>query len=105
MTLDKNSRPPKLSIPDCGFSVHSNVSDHNGQLGQMILPVSPNSPKHSIYFDALPRSTSTTGSISARSYRRPMTPRVGIRTSVFGAIEVRGERKQENLSFFLKRHF
>lgn len=47
----------------------------------------------------LPRTASTNGSINTlRPYRRAMTPRVGIRTSVFGGIEVRNLTKKE------KRH-
>ncbi|KAG2200287.1 hypothetical protein INT47_000280 [Mucor saturninus] len=49
--------------------------------------MSPNSSRPSFHFDAISRSTSVNGSISSKTYRRPMTPRIGIRTSVFGAIE------------------
>lgn len=73
--------------------MQSNLSDFSSQqhLGHVIRPTSPNSSRASVYFDAvMPTTASTNGSISvSRSYRRPMTPRVGIRTSVFGAIEVR----------------
>jgi sodium/potassium/calcium exchanger 6 len=82
----KSLPPPKLSIPLSGFSFRSNLSDSS--LGRVICPVSPfYSPRNSTYFE-IPRSASTAGSISAKSYKRPMTPRVGIRTSLFGAIEV-----------------
>lgn len=86
-------KPPRIAIPSRGFpSVHSNMSEFSSQhnLGHVIRPLSPNSSRRSIYFDAmLPRSTSTTCSIlTTKSYLRPMTPKVGMRTSVFGAIEV-----------------
>ncbi|KAG2237086.1 hypothetical protein INT48_004587 [Thamnidium elegans] len=55
--------------------------------GHIIRPISPNSSRPSLHFDAISRSTSVNGSIYSRTYRRPMTPRIGIRTSVFGAIE------------------
>ncbi|CEP14885.1 hypothetical protein [Parasitella parasitica] len=86
-----SARPPRLSIPDRGFSlsIQSNLSELN-HLGHVIRPTSANSSRHSLYYSALPRSASTNGSImsvATRGYRRPMTPRIGIRTSVFGAIE------------------
>ncbi|KAL9542047.1 hypothetical protein MBANPS3_008804 [Mucor bainieri] len=86
--LLSHARPPRLSIPARGFSssVQSNLSELN-HLGHVIRPTSL---KSSLYQSAvLPRSASTNGSImSAKTtYRRPMTPRIGIRTSVFGAIE------------------
>ncbi|KAI8644695.1 Sodium/calcium exchanger protein-domain-containing protein [Parasitella parasitica] len=85
------AKPPKLSIPDRGFSlsIQSNLSDQN-HLGHVIRPMSANSSRRSVYYSAVPRSASTNGSImsiATRGYRRPMTPRIGIRTSVFGAIE------------------
>ncbi|KAF1805981.1 Sodium/calcium exchanger protein-domain-containing protein [Mucor lusitanicus] len=86
--LSQHAKPPRLSIPDRGFSssVQSNLSELN-HLGHVIRPTSLNS----IYQSVLPRSASTNGSIMStatrRTYRRPMTPRIGIRTSVFGAIE------------------
>lgn len=67
------------------------MSEYNrrNHLGHIINPTSPNSFRHSFHNDAISRSTSVNGSISSKIYRRPMTPRIGIRTSVFGAIEVR----------------
>ncbi|KAI8881897.1 hypothetical protein K501DRAFT_324235 [Backusella circina FSU 941] len=87
----KSIPPPKLSIPSSGFSFRSNLSDSS--LGRVICPVSPfYSPRNSTYFE-IPRSASTAGSISSKSYKRPMTPRVGIRTSLFGAIEFQQQIK------------
>lgn len=79
--LHVENRTHTLSIP----------SDYNVQshLGHVIRPTSPISTRTSLHFDSIPRSNSTNNSISSKAYRRPMTPRVGIRTSVFGAIEVR----------------
>lgn len=90
--LLSHAKPSRLSIPDRGFSVsvQSNLSELN-HLGHVIRPTSLNSSRRSIYQSAIPRSASTNGSImstSTKTYRRPMTPRIGIRTSVFGAIEV-----------------
>ncbi|RCH87735.1 hypothetical protein CU098_004468, partial [Rhizopus stolonifer] len=86
------NKPPRLIIPERGFSTSiqsnmSNFAEHH--LGHVIKPTSPMSSHVSMYYDAIAsRSTSATGSaLTARTYRRPMTPRVGIRTSVFGAIE------------------
>ncbi|KAI8353617.1 Sodium/calcium exchanger protein-domain-containing protein [Choanephora cucurbitarum] len=77
-------KPPRLDIPVHGFQ----SQEH---LGHIIRPVSPNSSHlsrkssmHSYYF---PRTTSTNGSISSRLYRHAMSPRVGMRTSLFSAIE------------------
>ncbi|KAK4513095.1 DNA polymerase delta small subunit Cdc1 [Mucor velutinosus] len=89
--LLSHAKSPRLSIPDRGFSasVQSNLSELN-HLGHVIRPTSLNSSHRSIYQSAIPRSASTNGSIlstTTKTYRRPMTPRIGIRTSVFGAIE------------------
>ncbi|EPB91362.1 hypothetical protein HMPREF1544_01880 [Mucor circinelloides 1006PhL] len=86
------TKPPSLSIPDRGFSssVQSNLSELN-HVGHVIRPTSSlSSSRRSLYHSAIPRSASTNGSImstTTKTYRRPMTPRIGIRTSVFGAIE------------------
>ena len=82
-----NNGPLRLDIPVHGF----NSQDH---LGHIIRPVSPNSSHLSrrsslhIVDSYFSRTTSTNGSISSRLYRHAMSPRVGIRTSVFSAIEV-----------------
>ncbi|ORZ15309.1 Sodium/calcium exchanger protein-domain-containing protein [Absidia repens] len=108
-TQDHLAKPPRLNIPARGFS-SSFLSDqqqqqHEPHLGHIIRPMSPSITKPSLRIDTsiqqqqqqqqqqphsalLPRTTSTNGSISTiRPYRRAMTPRVGIRTSLFGAIE------------------
>ncbi|KAI8364672.1 Sodium/calcium exchanger protein-domain-containing protein [Radiomyces spectabilis] len=83
------TRPPRLSIPNDGFSYTN--TEYSRHLGHIILPVSPKStsPRPSLHIDTInvPRSTSTHGSLSARPQRHPMTPRIGIRTSLFSAIE------------------
>lgn len=77
-------KPPKLDIPIHGFRDH---------VGYIINPVSPISPHHSPHhsrkssYANFPRTGSTNGSISSRLYRHAMSPRVGIRTSFFSAIE------------------
>lgn len=90
-------KPPRLDIPDNGFTY--SVSDYEPHLGHIIRPTTPLSSRPSLHIDTslhqqqqnLPRTTSTNGSISTlRRYRRAMTPRVGIRTSLFSAIEVSG---------------
>ncbi|KAI8994708.1 Sodium/calcium exchanger protein-domain-containing protein [Pilobolus umbonatus] len=96
-------KPPKLNIPVRGFSIHSNISDYTQQhTGRPTRPLSANSSRPSVYFEAIPRSPSTSGSISTRLYRPPMTPRKGIRTSVFGAIEFQDQvnsMMRENRSY------
>ncbi|KAF1807671.1 Sodium/calcium exchanger protein-domain-containing protein [Mucor lusitanicus] len=77
--------PLRLDIPIHGFQ----SQEH---LGHVIRPVSPNSShlsrRSSLHIDSyFPRTTSTNGSISSRLYRHAMSPRVGIRTSLFSAIE------------------
>lgn len=85
--LRSPSGPLRLDIPTHGFQ----SQEH---LGHIIRPVSPNSSHLSrrsslhIADSYFPRTTSTNGSISSRIYKHAMSPRVGIRTSVFGAIEV-----------------
>lgn len=79
--------PLRLEIPAYGFQ----SQEH---LGHIIRPVSPNSShlsrRSSLHIDSyFPRTTSTNGSISSRLYRHAMSPRIGIRTSLFSAIEVR----------------
>ncbi|KAI8369057.1 Sodium/calcium exchanger protein-domain-containing protein [Blakeslea trispora] len=81
----QGKRPPRLDIPVHGFQ----LQEH---LGRIIRPVSPNSShlsrKSSMHMDSyFPRTTSTNGSISSRLYRHAMSPRVGMRTSLFSAIE------------------
>ncbi|KAG2195014.1 Sodium/calcium exchanger protein-domain-containing protein [Mucor mucedo] len=82
--LRSPSGPLRLDIPTHGFGDHQ---------GHIIRPVSPNSSHLSrrsslhIADSYFPRTTSTNGSISSRLYKHAMSPRVGIRTSVFGAIE------------------
>lgn len=86
--------PPKLSIPEHGFLSRRNSVSSSQHMGHIIRPVSLNSSqqslKSSLRLDSIygPRTTSTNGSLSSRHYRLPMTPRVGIRTSLFSAIEV-----------------
>lgn len=91
--LDINGKPLRLSIPEQGFLSQSSSSSQQ-HLGHVIRPVSINSSQQSLRsslrLDSIygPRTTSTNGSISSRLYRHAMAPRVGIRTSVFSAIEV-----------------
>ncbi|KAI8992158.1 Sodium/calcium exchanger protein-domain-containing protein [Mycotypha africana] len=85
-------KPPRLTIPSRGYSptIQSNMSDFStSHLGHIIRPTSPLSTRNSIYYDALmPKSMSSLKTVSSiRTHRRPMTPRIGIRSSVFGAIE------------------
>ncbi|CAO3590951.1 unnamed protein product [Absidia cylindrospora] len=90
---DIDGKPPRLSIPEHGFLPQSNSSSQN-HFGHVIRPVSINSSQHSLRsslrLDSMygPRTASTNGSISSRLYRHAMAPRVGIRTSVFSAIEL-----------------
>ncbi|KAG0176592.1 hypothetical protein DFQ29_005938 [Apophysomyces sp. BC1021] len=87
-TKGRSIKPPRLSIPDHGFAVQPSYTEHH--LGNVIRPVSPNSlSRPSLRIDTMnmPATSSTQGSFSARPTRHPMTPRVGIRTSLFGAIE------------------
>ncbi|ORZ07190.1 Sodium/calcium exchanger protein-domain-containing protein [Absidia repens] len=81
--LGSQGKPPRLEIPDQGFS-----ADQQPHLGHILRPTSAYSSNPSISQHQMPRTTSTNGSISTlRPFRRAMTPRVGIRTSFFGAIE------------------
>jgi sodium/potassium/calcium exchanger 6 len=94
--LPIDGKPPRLSMPFKLSDQQGSKSDYNVQnhLGHVIRPTSPNSThNNSLYFDSIPRSHSTNNSISSKTYRRPMTPRVGFRTSLFGAIEVRDNKK------------
>ncbi|KAG1455305.1 hypothetical protein G6F46_008203 [Rhizopus delemar] len=78
-----HKKPPRLEIPVNGF-----LSQEH--LGHIIKPVSPNSShpsRRSSFHSNFPRTTSTNGSISSRLYRHAMSPRIGIRTSLFSAIE------------------
>ncbi|ORX42589.1 hypothetical protein DM01DRAFT_1330046 [Hesseltinella vesiculosa] len=94
-------KPLRLDIPVHGFSTsHSEYEPH---IGHIIRPTSPLSSRPSLHIETslpcstrtsmqLPRTTSTNGSISTlRPYRRAMTPRVGIRTSLFSAIELQSQ--------------
>lgn len=90
--LERNVKPPRLSIPEQGFSEQLDGYEREQHLGHVIRPVSSNSSfRSSLHIDSMimPRTTSTNGSISARLSRHPMTPRIGIRTSLFSAIEVK----------------
>ncbi|KAI9484160.1 MAG: Sodium/calcium exchanger protein-domain-containing protein [Benjaminiella poitrasii] len=80
-----DKRPLRLDIPVHGFQ----SQEH---LGHIIRPISSNSSyrscRSSLHIDSyFPRTTSTNGSISSRLYRHAMSPRIGIRTSLFSAIE------------------
>ncbi|KAI7852520.1 Sodium/calcium exchanger protein-domain-containing protein [Circinella umbellata] len=92
-TNSKQSKPPRLSIPVYGFETPGGMSIYENRLGHIIRPMTARSPsRHSFRMETgsinnIPRTTSTSGSISSRLVRYPMTPRVGIRTSLFGAIE------------------
>ncbi|CEI93141.1 hypothetical protein RMCBS344292_07383 [Rhizopus microsporus] len=80
---ERRQKPPRLDIPTHGFS----SQEH---LGHIIKPVSPNSSypsRKSSFHSNFPRTTSTNGSISSRLYRHAMSPRIGMRTSLFSAIE------------------
>ncbi|KAI9477909.1 MAG: Sodium/calcium exchanger protein-domain-containing protein, partial [Benjaminiella poitrasii] len=91
------NKPTRLTIPEQGFplSVGSNLSDYEGHsnLGKSIRAISPNNSCYSsssVYYDTMmPKSASSVVSMSAArpQHRRPMTPRIGVRTSLFGAIE------------------
>lgn len=86
--------PPRLAIPAHGFASQHSISSFESHLGHVIRPISPNSShRSSLHLEGLhvPRTTSTNGSISSRLYRHAMTPRIGIRTSLFSAIEVKIE--------------
>ncbi|KAI8144519.1 Sodium/calcium exchanger protein-domain-containing protein [Fennellomyces sp. T-0311] len=88
----RQSKPPRLSIPAHGFATPAGMADYEHRLGHIIRPMTARSPsRHSLRMETsslnMPRTTSTNGSISSRLVRHPMTPRVGIRTSLFGAIE------------------
>ncbi|KAG2187793.1 hypothetical protein INT44_005483 [Umbelopsis vinacea] len=66
--------------------------EHVGHLGHIIRPVSPKMMRRiSLRIDTnnLPTSDGLHAPISSKSYRPPLTPRVGIRPSIFGAIEFR----------------
>ncbi|KAI8070002.1 Sodium/calcium exchanger protein-domain-containing protein [Gongronella butleri] len=94
-------RPPRLDIPVQGFSATG--FEYEPHLGHIIRPTSPLSSRPSLHIETsipysrrpsinLPRTTSTNGSINTlRPYRRAMTPRVGIRTSLFSAIELQSQ--------------
>ncbi|KAI9283200.1 Sodium/calcium exchanger protein-domain-containing protein [Sporodiniella umbellata] len=79
----RRQKPPRLEIPTQGFHTQS---EH---WGHIIKPVSPSSPHYSrkSSYSNLPRTGSTNGSISSRLYRHAMSPRVGIRTSIFSAVD------------------
>ncbi|KAI8879513.1 hypothetical protein K501DRAFT_193415 [Backusella circina FSU 941] len=110
-------RQLRLDVPN--RSLHS--QEH---LGHIIRPISPNSPhlsrKSSLHMvSSFSRTTSTNGSISSRLYRHAMSPRVGMRTSLFGAIEFQEQistirrasstqlmnqmRKRDTSDIFIKR--
>jgi hypothetical protein len=66
--------------------------EHPGHLGHIIRPVSPKMMRRlSLRIDTnnLPTSDGLHAPISSKHYRPPLTPRVGIRPSIFGAIEFR----------------
>ncbi|KAI7880523.1 hypothetical protein K492DRAFT_237219 [Lichtheimia hyalospora FSU 10163] len=87
---EAGKKPPRLNIPIHGFASQHSFSSHESHLGHIIRPVSSNSSyRSSLHIDGMnvPRTTSTNGSISTRLSRHAMTPRVGIRTSLFSAIE------------------
>ncbi|KAI9254500.1 Sodium/calcium exchanger protein-domain-containing protein [Phascolomyces articulosus] len=107
----RHGKPPRLAIPPHGFSSHNSLSSHESHIGHVIRPVSPNSShRSSLHIDGLyvPRTTSTNGSISTRLYRHAMSPRVGIRTSLFSAIEFQEQistiRRTGSTSGTLHRH-
>ncbi|KAI9010859.1 hypothetical protein CLU79DRAFT_891196 [Phycomyces nitens] len=71
---------------------HQQQHQQHHHQGHIIMPVLPSQPsKSSLRIDTtnLPRSPSSLGSISARAHRHSMTPRVGMRTSVFSAMELK----------------
>lgn len=101
-----HNRPPRLSIPAHGFTSQYSFSSHESHVGHVIRPVSPNSSyRSSLHIDGMhvPRTTSTNGSISTRLARHAMTPRVGIRTSLFSAIEVSNYLRNKEAIRFLTR--
>ncbi|KAI9491908.1 Sodium/calcium exchanger protein-domain-containing protein [Zychaea mexicana] len=107
----RHGKPPRLAIPSHGFSSHNSLSSHESHLGHVIRPVSPGSSlRSSLHIDGLcvPRTTSTNGSISTRLYRHAISPRVGIRNSIYRAIEFQEQvstiRRTGSTSGTLHRH-
>ncbi|KAI7868061.1 Sodium/calcium exchanger protein-domain-containing protein [Spinellus fusiger] len=87
---NKKVKPPKLHIPDHGFHDSTNTTDQEPPLGSIIRPVSPlmnsRSPNH-IRSRPLSSRSISSDSLSIHSSKRTMTPRVGMRPSVFNAID------------------
>ncbi|KAL0073611.1 Sodium/calcium exchanger protein-domain-containing protein, partial [Phycomyces blakesleeanus] len=86
----RKHKPPRLHIPDHGFLVTCNTSDHDPPLGSIIKPISPlpfDQPEASYIPLPISRAASNSGSFSSQSSSRAMAPRVGIRSSLFNAIE------------------
>ncbi|KAH8555752.1 Sodium/calcium exchanger protein-domain-containing protein [Umbelopsis sp. PMI_123] len=64
--------------------------EHPGHLGHILRPVSPKMMRRiSLRIDTnnLPVSDGLYAPTASKSYRPPLTPRIGIRPSIFGAIE------------------
>ncbi|KAG1466867.1 hypothetical protein G6F56_004608 [Rhizopus delemar] len=85
-------KPPRLQIPIRRPSSYSNFSEpYSQQFINNLQSITPGwtSPISPIFVSQstsnLPRTKSTH---STRTYRRSITPKIGFRTSIFGAIEV-----------------
>ncbi|KAI9007459.1 Sodium/calcium exchanger protein-domain-containing protein [Phycomyces nitens] len=82
-------KPPRLHIPDHGF-LASTAPDHEPPLGSIIKPISPlpfDQPRDAHISLPISRAPSHSGSFSSQSSARAMAPRVGLRPSLFNAIE------------------
>ncbi|KAI8579591.1 hypothetical protein K450DRAFT_241738 [Umbelopsis ramanniana AG] len=83
---------PPHDQEDVDDSEEEEAREHVGHLGHIIRPVSPKMMRRiSLRIDTnnLPTSDGLHAPVSSKSYRPPLTPRVGIRPSIFGAIEFR----------------
>lgn len=119
--LEARSKAPRVVIiepRDEEFDEEEEMRDHPGHLGHIIRPVSPQMMRRvSLRIDTqnLPISDglhAPTAATTTRAYRPPLTPRVGIRPSIFGAIEFRNalhavqqaNEQQLKLNFDDSRH-
>ncbi|KAG2180898.1 hypothetical protein INT43_008478 [Umbelopsis isabellina] len=115
------SKAPRVVIiepRDEEFDDDEEMRDHPGHLGHIMRPVSPQMMRRiSLRIDTenLPISDglhAPTVTTATRAYRPPLTPRVGIRPSIFGAIEFRNalqaaqhaNEQQLKLNFDDSRH-
>ncbi|CAM0136688.1 unnamed protein product [Umbelopsis sp. WA50703] len=115
---ETRSKAPKVVIVEPGEDENvdeDEMRDHPGHLGHIIRPVSPQMMRRiSLRIDTqnLPTSDGLHAPTATRAYRPPLTPRVGIRPSIFGAIEFRNalnaaqhaNEQQLKLNFDDRRH-